>query len=168
MRLLSLTFNTLQELFMHELKDIYDAENRIVEALPKMAEAANSAELKNAFRQHLNETQTHITRLERVFRSLGEEPARETCDGIKGVLSEGSDAVSAKGDPAVHDAALIAAAQRVEHYEMAVYGTLRSFAEQLGHNEAATTFQQTLDEEEETDKKLTELAESRINVVARH
>lgn len=168
MRLLSLTFNTLQELFMHELKDIYDAENRICDALPKMVDAANSTDLKNAFRQHLNESQTHITRLERVFRSLGEEPARETCDGIKGVLSEGSDAISAKGDPAVHDAALIAAAQRVEHYEMSVYGTLRSFAEQLGHNEAATTFQQTLDEEEATDKKLTGLAESRINVVARH
>jgi ferritin-like metal-binding protein YciE len=168
MRLLSLTFNTLQELFMHELKDIYDAENRIVDALPKMVEAAGSPELKSAFQQHLNETQTHVTRLERVFRALGEEPSRETCDGIKGVLSEGNDAVSAKGDPAVHDAALIAAAQRVEHYEMSVYGTLRSFAEQLGYNDAATTFQQTLDEEEQTDKKLTELAESRINVVARH
>jgi ferritin-like metal-binding protein YciE len=168
MRLLSLTFNTLQELFMHELKDIYDAENRIVDALPKMVEAANSPDLKSAFRQHLNETQTHVARLERVFRALGEEPSRETCDGIKGVLSEGNDAVSAKGDPAVHDAALIAAAQRVEHYEMSVYGTLRSFAEQLGYNDAATTFQQTLDEEEQTDKKLTELAESRINVVARH
>ena len=133
-----------------------------------MAESAHSLDLKNAFNEHLRETETHCTRLERCFAALGEEPSRKTCAGIKGILSEGDEMVSAKGDPNVLDAGLIAAAQRVEHYEMAVYGTLRTFAEQLGLNDIATTLEQTLSEEKNADAKLTEIAEQHVNAMAKH
>ncbi|TWT90365.1 hypothetical protein Mal64_07540 [Pseudobythopirellula maris] len=159
-------FDTLNELFLAQLKDLYDAEIRLTEALPKMADAADSQELKQAFQSHLDETQGHAQRLEQVFRTLDAEPERETCDAMKGLISEGDDVVSAKGDPAVLDAALIAAGQRVEHYEMAGYGTARSLANQLGLAQAAGLLQQTLDEEGEADKKLNAIAESYANVAA--
>ena len=160
------TFNNLRDLFVNQLEDIYDAEKRLTEALPKMADASYSDELKQAFLTHLNETRGHVSRLEDIFHSLGIEPKRETCPAMKGLIKEGSDMIDADGDPAVKDAALIAAAQRVEHYEMAVYGTLRSFANHLGFADVARTLQETLDEEGNADKLLTEIAESGINVHA--
>src|SRR2546423_12767051 len=156
-------FNNLNDLFIHQLEDLYDAENRLIDALPKMAEAATSPQLKSAFSQHLQQTRTHAQRLEQVFRRIGCEPKRETCPAMKGLLEEGKEMISAKGDDLVRDAALIAAAQRVEHYEMAGYGTVRTFAQHLGLDDVASTLQQTLDEEGETDKKLTRLAEQGIN-----
>lgn len=161
-------FNNLNELFVHELKDLYDAENRLIEALPLMADAAVSPDLKAAFDQHLQETQNHARMLERIFQQLGQEPKRETCKAMQGLVKEGEDMISAKGDDKVRDAGLIAAAQRVEHYEMAGYGTVRTFAERLGHRDIAQTLQQILDEEGATDKKLTMLAESHINQESMH
>ncbi|MBZ0291552.1 MAG: ferritin-like domain-containing protein [Anaerolineae bacterium] len=151
-------FKSFEHLFLFELKDIYDAEHQLVEALPKMAEAASNKELKNAFNEHLKQTKNHVKRLEQVFETIGEKPSRETCDAMKGLVSEGEDVVKGKGDSNVKDAALIAAAQRVEHYEMAGYGTLRTYAYTMGNQEAARLLQETLDEEEETDKKLTNIA----------
>jgi ferritin-like metal-binding protein YciE len=156
-------FDDLNDLFVHQLEDLYDAEKRITEALPKMAEAAHDPQLKQAFVMHLQETEGQIARLETIFNKIGKEPKRETCPAMKGLIAEGSEMISAKGDPDVRDAALIASAQRVEHYEMAGYGTLRTFARQLGLNDVAELLQQTLDEEGNTDHKLTALAESRVN-----
>jgi ferritin-like metal-binding protein YciE len=163
MALFSHEFHTLNDLFIHELEDLYDAEKRLTDALPKMAEAATNPDLKQAFQMHLNQTEQHVNRLEQVFQLIGKTPNRETCDAMKGLISEGGDAISAKGDGDVRDAALIAAAQRVEHYEIAGYGTLRTFARQLGMGDVANILQQTLDEEGDTDKKLTRIAESHIN-----
>ena len=163
----SMQLNSLQDLFVEQLQDLYDAEKRIVEALPQMAGAAHNASLKSAFEQHLRETQNHVKRLEQVFQLMGQPAKSKTCDAMKGLVSEGSEVVSAKGDPDVKDAALIAAAQRVEHYEIAAYGTARTFAQRLGKQEAVRLLQQTLDEEGATDKKLTALAEQGgINVKA--
>ena len=162
----NLELNSLDDLFINQIEDLYDAENRIVEALPKMAEAASSPSLKQAFQSHLNETRGHVTRLETIFRSLGMEPKRETCDAMKGLLSEGEEMIDAKGDADVRDAALIAAAQRVEHYEMAGYGSARTFALQLGQTQAAQLLEATLGEERAADKKLTAIAESEVNVHA--
>jgi ferritin-like metal-binding protein YciE len=159
-------FNSLDELFVHELKDLYDAEHRLTEALPQMAEAASSPDLKQAFTTHLRETQGHIRQLEQVFRQLGTEPERQACKAMKGIIDEGSDMLSAKGDDKVRDAALIASAQRAEHYEIAGYGTVRTFAQQLGHQNVVPILQQILDEEGATDKKLTIIAESHINIEA--
>ncbi len=156
-------FNTLDELLQHELQDLYDAEHRIAEALPQMAEKASSPKLKTAFKKHLTETEKHIERLESVFEQRGIEKKREKCDAIVGLVKEGSEILSAKGDPDVIDAALIAAAQRVEHYEMAGYGTARSFARQLSDEYSAELLDQTLDEEKSTDKKLTEIALGSVN-----
>ena len=161
------TFNDLNDLFVHELKDLYDAEYRITEALPKMAAAASSPELKRAFETHLMETQNHITRLEQVFRQIGCDADRETCPAMQGIIKEGSEMISANGDPDTRDAALIASAQRVEHYEMAGYGTLRTFAMELNKPAIAQLLQQTLDEEGKTDKLLTQIAESRVNQKAK-
>ncbi|HEX4771772.1 MAG TPA: ferritin-like domain-containing protein [Bryobacteraceae bacterium] len=166
MKLFSSEFNSLHDLFVEQIEDIYDAENRLTQALPKMADAARSAELKNAFTTHLVETQGHVARLEDIFRQMGIEPKREACAAMKGLISEGEDMIKAGGDPDVKDAALIAAAQRVEHYEMAAYGSLRTFAKRLGLNQAANLLQQTLDEEGAADKKLTRIAESSVNVMA--
>jgi ferritin-like metal-binding protein YciE len=168
MGLLYDTFDTLDDLFLQQLEDVYDAEKRLVDALPKMADAAKHHDLKAAFQNHLRETEVHVRRLEEVFRELGKEPQREACDAMKGLISEGNSMVNAGGDDDVRDAGLIAAAQRVEHYEMASYGTLRTLAKQLGHQGVATTLQQTLDEEGAADRKLTELAETHINAEARH
>ncbi len=159
----SLEFNSLNDLFVNQIEDLYDAENRLTKALPKMAEAANSNQLKQAFQQHLTETQGHVSRLETIFRELGVEPKRETCAAMKGLITEGEEMMGAKGDPEVKDAALIAAAQRVEHYEMSGYGTARTFAQRLGRTQAASLLQQTLNEETAADKKLTTIAESSVN-----
>ncbi len=157
---------TLHELFMDMLKDIYDGEHQITEALPKMAKAAKSPELKEGFRTHLQETEEHIKRLERIFEMMGKKPTRKKCKGIAGLIKEGDELMKEDADRDVVDAGLIAAAQKVEHYEMAEYGTLRTYAHLMGHSEAARLLQQTLDEEGAADKKLTALAESGINVKA--
>ena len=161
--LMSEKFNSLSDVFQHELKDLYDAEMRIVEALPQMAEKASNPKLKQAFEQHRRQTETHVQRLESVFKHCGLEPDRVKCDGVAGIISEGSDILSAEGDKDAIDAALIGAAQKVEHYEMASYGTARTFARRLGDNYSAELLEQTLDEEKETDQKLTEIAESAVN-----
>jgi ferritin-like metal-binding protein YciE len=150
---------TLNELFLAELQDVYDAEKQIIAALPKMEAAATSRELKNAFRTHLQETETQVTRLGEVFKLL-EQPAKsKKCKGAEGIIKEAEDEIAKGGDPEVMDAFLIGAAQRVEHYEMAAYGTLRTWAGQLGMKDAQKLLQTTLDEEGATDKLLTKLAE---------
>jgi ferritin-like metal-binding protein YciE len=156
-------FNTLQDLFVAQLEDIYDAENRLTEALPKMRDAATSPPLKNAFDSHLEETRGHVRRLQQIFTQLGLEPSRETCPAMKGLIKEGQEMIDAKGDPSVRDAALIAAGQRVEHYEMAGYGVLRSLARRMGMGEAVNILQMTLNEEGAADRKLSEIAESSVN-----
>ena len=156
-------FNSLEDLFTHELKDIYDAEIRITEALPKMAEKAHNPNLKRAFNSHLQQTEKHVERLKAVFERRGLEPEREKCQAMNGLSKEGDAVISAEGDPDVLDAALIAAAQRVEHYEMAAYGTLRAFALQLNDEYSAELLEQTLDEEKQTDQKLTEIAVGSVN-----
>ena len=162
----NMEFNSLDDLFLAQLQDLYDAEKRLTAALPKMEAAASSPALRAAFRDHLRETEHQVERLEQVFEMLGCEAKRETCPAMKGLIAEGEEMVQAKGDPAVKDAALIAAAQRVEHYEIAGYGTVRTFAERLGHHEIAQLLQETLDEEGNTNKRLTALAEQGINVSA--
>jgi ferritin-like metal-binding protein YciE len=154
---------SMEDLLLDHLKDLYDAEQRLTKALPKMADAAHSSALKTAFRDHLKETENHIQRLEQVFQSLGRESEAETCQAMKGLVEEGQEAIDAEGNPDVKDAALIAAAQRVEHYEMAGYGCARTFAQRLGKADAVRLLQQTLDEEEAADKKLTRLAEGSVN-----
>jgi len=161
-------FNSLDDLFLNQLEDLYDAEHRIIRALPKMSEAARSRELKQAFDEHLAQTRGHVDRLDTIFRELDKTPTRETCEAMKGLLREGEEMIDAKGDMNVRDAALIAAAQRVEHYEMAGYGTARSLALHLGHSEAARLMQETLDEEKTADSKLTDIAENAVNVHALH
>jgi ferritin-like metal-binding protein YciE len=167
MALFRTELNSLQDLLANQVEDLYDAEQRLIEALPKMAEAAHSPQLKQAFQTHLEETRGHVGRLEQVFEALGQAPKRETCQAMKGLIAEGEEAIKAKGDPAVQDAALIAAAQRVEHYEMAGYGTARTLANQLGHERAASVLQDTLEEEKAADRLLTEIAESSVNRQAR-
>jgi ferritin-like metal-binding protein YciE len=162
----STEFNSLQDLLINQLEDLYDAEKRLTDALPKMAEAASSSQLRNAFASHLQETREHVARLDLAFRRLGHTPGSETCQAMKGLISEGEEAIKAKGDPAVKDAALIAAAQRVEHYEIAGYGTTRTFAQRLGYTDVAQLLQATLDEEGNADKLLTQIAEQHINVQA--
>jgi len=164
----NLKLNTMDDLFLVQIKDLYDAEERLTKALPKMAAAASNKQLKSAFEQHLSETQQHVTRLEKVFGVLGVPPQRATCEAMKGLIAEGDEVISADGRPEVKDAALIAAAQRVEHYEIAGYGTARTFAQQLGQAEIAQTLQQTLNEESAADEKLSKIAETSINVRAAH
>ncbi len=158
--------NSLHDLYIHELKDLYSAENQIIKALPKMAKAAHSVELRNAFDEHLDVTRRQVERLERIFQRLDESPKGTKCDGMKGIIEEGEEMMDLDAQEMVSDAALISAAQRVEHYEIAGYGTVRTYAHQLGYEEDVRLLQETLDEEGEADKKLTRLAESRINVEA--
>jgi ferritin-like metal-binding protein YciE len=158
--------NSLDDVLEAELKDLYSAERQLVEALPDIAEAASSKELTDAVNEHLEETRGHVKRLEEVFQAIGIEAASEHCDGMEGLISEGSEVAEATGDGDARDAALIGAAQRVEHYEIAAYGTARTIAKQLGHTEAAKLLGQTLDEESAADQKLTEIAESSANVAA--
>jgi ferritin-like metal-binding protein YciE len=153
---------SLQELFVEELRDAYDGENRLTKALPKMARAAEHPELRTAFTDHLRETERQITRLEQVFRSVGEKPRGKKCEGIVGIVEEGNSAME-ELEGAVLDAALIAGAQRVEHYEIAAYGTLAYFAGLLGNDQAKDLLGQTLDEEKAADRKLNDIAKSRVN-----
>lgn len=162
-----MTLNSLQELYVTELKDLYDAEQRIVKALPKMAEAAHSPELRSAFEQHLEESKGHLDRLEQVFQKLGEAPKGKKCKGIQGIIDEGEEMIGNHAPPAVMDAGLITAAQRVEHYEIAAYGAVRTYARRLGFEDQAQLLNQTLQEEGQTDKKLTHLAEAYINEEAK-
>jgi len=157
---------SLESLMLDELNDIYDAEKQLTKALPKMAKAASSQKLKAAFQEHLEQTENHVKRLEQVFQQMGVEAKEKPCKAMKGLIEEGDEIIRHKGDPDVKDAALIAAGNRVEHYEMAAYGTVRTYAQVLGNNEAAKILQQTLDEEGAADKKLTALAESSINLEA--
>lgn len=148
----------LKELYIEELKDLYSAENQLVKALPKLAKAATSPELRSGFEEHLEQTQGHVERLEKIFKALDESPKGKKCAGMEGLVQEGSEVMAEDFEGAVMDAALIGAAQRVEHYEIAAYGTVRELAEILGEPDQASLLQQTLDEEKETDEKLTELA----------
>lgn len=159
----STRFDRLEDLFGDQLRDLYDSEQRLIKALPKMAEGAESQELKKAFTHHLQETENHVERLRQVFEIAGKKPDAKTCEAMKGLIAEGEEILGAEGDSAVRDAAIIAAAQRVEHYEMAGYGTARAFARQLGLEDAAQLLQQTLDEEGAADHKLTDIAEQTIN-----
>jgi ferritin-like metal-binding protein YciE len=146
-------------LLVAELKDLYSAENQITKALPKLIKAASSNELRSAFEHHLKETEGHVQRLEQVFEILGSSPKGKTCNGMKGVLEEGSEMLDETAEGSVRDAALISAAQRVEHYEMAAYGTVRSYAETVGKPQISEILQKTLQEEKAADKKLTEVSE---------
>ena len=156
----------LHDLFVDELKDLYSAENQIIKALPKMIKAASSTELANAFEEHLEVTKEQVKRLEKVFQMIEANPKGKKCKAMEGLLEEGKELMSEDAEPSVMDAGLIAAAQRVEHYEMAGYGCVRTFATLLGFDGAAKLLQETLDEEGDADKKLTELAETVINAEA--
>jgi len=154
---------TIHDAFVEELRDTYDAEKQLIKALPKMAKAATSAELRSAFETHLEETRGHVERLEQVFESLEEKVRGKHCEGIAGIIEEGKSIMEEEFDDPTMDACLIAAGQRAEHYEMAAYGTLVAWARAMGHTEAADLLQETLDEEKATDEKLTTLAEGGIN-----
>ncbi len=158
--------NTLKDLYIQELKDLYSAEKQILKALPKMVKAAFNPQLKAGFQEHLEQTKEHATRLESILKRHGQTTRGPACKGMKGVLEEGAEMIDEEGDDEVRDAGLIAAAQRVEHYEMAGYGCARTYGELLGDKAGAKMLQATLDEEGETDKKLTQLAISSINVSA--
>lgn len=158
--------DSLRELYIDELKDLYSAEKQILQALPKMVKKATDEQLKAAFQEHLEVTRTHVERLDQVFEAIGKSPRGKKCKGMEGLLEEGKEMMQEDLEPEVMDAALIAAAQRVEHYEMAGYGTVRTYAQLLGETKQAKLLQQTLDEEGDADKKLTQLAESSINVEA--
>jgi ferritin-like metal-binding protein YciE len=158
--------DSLQTLYVEELRDIYNAENQLLKALPKMAKQASAPELKQAFKEHLEQTEEHVERLEEIFEKLDKKPTGKTCKAMKGLIEEGSEIMEEEGEDSVLDAGMIAAAQKVEHYEIASYGTVRAFANMLGEEDAADLLQQTLDEEGETDKRLSELAEEIVNVEA--
>lgn len=154
---------SLQDLLVDELKDLYSAETMLLKALPKMARAATSPELRAAFEEHMEQTQGQKERLEQIFEGLGLKAKSKTCEGMKGIIEEGDEMMKKEAEDATMDAALIAAAQKAEHYEIASYGTCRTWAQTLGLDEAVSLLQQTLDEEEETDKRLTQLAVSGLN-----
>jgi ferritin-like metal-binding protein YciE len=157
-----MSLKTLESLLEDELKDLYSAENQLVKALPKMAKKAASASLKDAFTGHLKETEGHVARLEQIAKAMDFRVTGKTCAAMEGLIKEGKEALDADGAPSVIDAALIGAAQRIEHYEMAAYGTARAMAEELGKDQVATLLQQTLDEEKNADRKLTSIAEDEI------
>ncbi|WP_435011119.1 ferritin-like domain-containing protein [Tundrisphaera lichenicola] len=158
--------DTLMKLYVEELRDLYSAEKQILKALPKMIKAATSPDLKAAFTAHLEETEGQVGRLEEIFQELGKKPTGKTCKAMQGLVEEGAELMGEDIEPQVLDAGLIAAAQRVEHYEIAGYGTVRTYAKLLGEKQAMTLLQETLDEEGATDKKLSSLAEGGINVEA--
>jgi ferritin-like metal-binding protein YciE len=158
--------NTIEDLLHHELKDLYSAEKQLVKALPKMAKAATNTELKAGFDEHLEQTKGHVERLDQIGEILGKKLTGHTCKAMEGLIEEGSDLISEDADATVRDAGLIGAAQRVEHYEIAGYGTARALATTLGQDEIAELLEETLEEEKETDAKLTELAESAVNAEA--
>lgn len=157
---------TLRDLLVEEMQDIYDAEHQIIEALPKMKRAAHADKLKQSFQEHLDVTRQHVSRLEQIFEMMEQKPKRKACKAMKGLIKEGEDMIEEEADRDVKDAGLIAAAQRVEHYEIAAYGTAMAYAKQIGLDQAIQLMSQTLDEEKMTDEKLTQLAESTINVRA--
>jgi ferritin-like metal-binding protein YciE len=161
-----MSLDSLQTLFIEELRDIYNGEKQILKALPRMAKAAESPELQQAFTKHLKETEGQVQRLERVFRDLGQAVRGKQCKGMQGLIEEGKEKMEKDGEGPVIDAALIASAQKVEHYEIAAYGSLRAYARLLGHSQAVKLLEQTLAEEEATDKKLTQLGEGGINEAA--
>ena len=156
---------TMKELLLDELQDLYSAETQITKALPKMAKASTAPDLKHAFESHLKETEGHVQRLETIFKHLKESPKGKTCEGMKGLLKEGDERVKEGGEPEVLDAGLISAAQRVEHYEIAAYGSARTYAELLGESEIVKLLEQTLEEEKAADQKLTKVAK-KVNVKA--
>jgi ferritin-like metal-binding protein YciE len=162
-RSIIMKIETMEDLFLEQIEDLYDAERRLTKALPKMAVASTSLLLREAFESHLLETEGHVSRLETIFRTLGQEATAETCDAMKGLISEGEDMISHTDQTPVRDAGLIAAANRVEHYEIAAYGSARSFAQTLGLTEAASLLDQTLQEEKAADQKLSRLAERMVN-----
>lgn len=157
--------NSLRELYIDQLRDLYDAENQLIKALPRMAKEASSDELRQAVEEHVEQTRGQAERLEQIFEQLGEKPKGKKCKGMQGVIEEGKETLEEDMEEDTKDAAIIAAAQRVEHYEIAGYGTARTYAKLLGENEAAELLEETLNEEKETDQKLTQLAEE-INVEA--
>jgi ferritin-like metal-binding protein YciE len=161
-----MSLDSLQNLFVTELKDIYNAEKQLITALPRIAKAAGSPRLAEAITKHLKETEGHVARLEEIFQSLGLPSRGKKCKGMEGLLEEGKEVMEEEAQESVRDAALISAAQKVEHYEIAAYGCLRSYAQILGHNDAAKLLEQTLKEEEAADEKLNELAEGGINQAA--
>jgi ferritin-like metal-binding protein YciE len=153
-----MNLNSLHDVYVEQIGDLYSAEKQLVEALPKVAAAASSDELRQALEHHLEETRGHVQRLEQIFGEAGIQSPSEFCKGMEGLLKEGEEITTAQGDPAAKDAALIAAAQRVEHYEIAAYGTARTLADELGFSEAKDLLDQTLDEESDADKLLTKIA----------
>lgn len=157
----------LEKLFLHEAKDLYDAENQILEALPEMIEKAGDDELRKTFEEHLEETRDQVDRLEEIFRELGEDPGGQRCEGMQGLIEEGEEMLEEDADPAVLDAGMIASAQRIEHYEIAGYGTAATYAEMLEKGKAAELLKETLSEEKNADRKLNEIAKRRINPRAR-
>lgn len=166
MRLLPLKFESLRDLFLQELRELYSAENQLLKALPKLERLAFAEDLKDCFANHLRETETHIFRLKQVFDHLGEQPKSETCEAMEGLISDAEAYVKAHAEEHVRDAALIAAAQKVEHYEIASYGTLRTLAQCMEDTTSAAILQETLNEEAKADKDLTALAETHINLQA--
>ena len=157
--------NSLKELYVNELKDLYSAENQLVKALPKMAKASSSDDLRAGFEEHLEQTKEHVNRLEQIFEGLDESPKGKKCVGMEGLIKEGNELIQEDPGDEELDAGLISAGQRVEHYEIAAYGSVRTYARLLGEDEAVSLLEETLNEEKETDRKLTELAEQ-INVEA--
>jgi len=155
--------NSLRDVFVESVRDLYNAETQLIKALPKMAKAASSEDLREAFEEHLEQTRGQLERLDQICEQLGIKAKGKTCQAMKGLIEEAQEILAADGDPAAKDAAIIGAAQKVEHYEIAGYGTVRTFAELLGEDEAARLLQETLDEEEAADERLTEVAESGLN-----
>jgi ferritin-like metal-binding protein YciE len=166
MALFSMNVDNLQELFVEQLRDLYDGEQQITEALPKLIEKASNPQLKSALQEHLQITQQQIKRLDEIFDQLDEDAEGDSCKGMKGVIKEGDDLVSKADDPGVRDASIITSAQRVEHYEIAGYGTVKTYARQLNRPEFARILEQILNEEKEADQKLTQIAES-VNIEAK-
>jgi len=161
-----MALKSLEDLFLHELKDIYSAEKQLLKALPKMAKAASSEKLQQAFEEHRDVTEVQVERLDQIFQDLGKAPRGVKCEAMEGLIEESKKLMEEEAEAPVCDAGLIAMAQKVEHYEIACYGTLKTYAQMLGHSDSVELLQQSLDEEKETDQRLTELAESEINIEA--
>ena len=160
---MEMKLDSLQKLYISELRDLYSAENQLIKALPKMAKGASTDDLRDAFEKHLEQTETHVERLEEIFEELEENPRGKTCHAMKGLIEEGSEILDQEGDPTVIDAGIIVAAQKVEHYEMASYGSVRTFARLLGEKKTEDLLQATLDEESEANELLNQLAETTVN-----